>query len=231
MNPQSSSTFSQEPNLESAMVVKFCSQSMIDRFRMSQSTMNLARQDSGEVSNKAENAKRTKIQIVLTHLWFESSVTKVQNVLEACQGVHCLTKNTFFARICKTISTNGHKCLPPFLFSSQKSRCAFNCKISNWFDSILPSGPNNGGTMLQQWKSRGCAFMAFASFCGFAANYFHLSNISVVSFNCLHLSNISFSLFRFLSQMRIYTFQLERKKKSLGLKLKTSYSESIFLLF
>ena len=62
MNPQSSSTFSQEPNLESAMVVKFCSQSMIDRFRMSQSTMNLARQDSGEVINKAENVKRTKIQ-------------------------------------------------------------------------------------------------------------------------------------------------------------------------
>ena len=226
MNPQSSSTFSQEPNLESAMVVKFCSQSMIDRFRMSQSTMNLARQDSGEVSNKAENAKRTKIQIVLTHLWFESSVTKVQNVLGA--GHAFFDKNTFlcvFAKQSPQMDTNI--CHP----TSQKSRCAFNCKISNWFDSILPSGPNNGGTLLQQWKSGRCAFMAFASFCGFAANYFHLSNISVVSFNCLHLSNISFSLFRFLSQMRIYTFQLERKKKSLGLKLKTSYSESIFLIF
>ena len=208
------------------MVVKFCSQSMIARFRMSQSTMNLARQDSGEVSNKAENAKRTKIQIVLTHLWFESSVTKVQNVLGA--GHALFDKNTFlcvFAKQSPQMDTNI--CHP----TSQKSRCAFNCKISNWFDSILPSGPNNGGTMLQQWKSRGCAFMAFASFCGFAANYFHLSNISVVSFNCLHLSNISFSLFRFLSKIKINTFQLERKKKSLGLKLKTSYSESIFLLF
>ena len=142
-----------------------------------------------------------------------------------------MTKTLFlrvFAKQCPQMDT---KCLPPFLFSSQKSRCASNCKISNWCNSILPSGPNNGGTLLQQWKSGRCAFMAFASFCGFAANYFHLSNISVVSFNCLHLSNISFSLFRFLSQMRIYTFQLERKKKSLGLKLKTSYSESIFLLF
>ena len=47
------------------MVVKFCSQSMIDRFRMSQSTMNLARQDSGEVSNKAENVKKQQYKNVL----------------------------------------------------------------------------------------------------------------------------------------------------------------------
>ena len=142
MNPQSSSTFSQVPNLESAMVVKFCSQSMIARFRMSQSTMNLARQDSGEVSNKAENAKRTKIQIVLTHLWFESSVTKVQNVLGA--GHAFFDKNTclcVFAKQSPQMDTNI--CHP----TSQKSWCAFNCKISNWCDSILPSGPNNAATM------------------------------------------------------------------------------------
>ena len=43
----------------------------------------------------------------MTHLWLESSVTKVQNVQGA--GHSLFDKNTFFARICKTMSTNGHK--------------------------------------------------------------------------------------------------------------------------
>ena len=111
MNPQSSSTFSQEPNLESAMVVKFCSQLMIDRFRMSQSTMNLARQDSGEVSNKAENVKRTKIQKRLKigqHKTWPILGLKV--LLRKCkmflgQGIHCLTKALF----CAYLQNNLHK--------------------------------------------------------------------------------------------------------------------------
>ena len=186
------------------MVVQICSQSMIDRFRMSQSTMNLARQDSGEVSNKAENVKRTKIQKRLKigqHKFWPIFGLKV--LLRKCkmflgQGIHCLTKALF----CAYLQNNLHKWtqIIATLLSSQKSQCALNCKISNWCDSILPSGPNNGSALLQQWKSGRCAFMAFASFCGFAVNYFHLSNISVASFNSLHLSNSSFSLFRFLSQ-------------------------------
>ena len=144
------------------------------------------------------------------------------------QGIHCLTKAFF----CAYLQNNLHKWTQIFATLPPKNRDVHSIAKSRTGATLfLPSGPNNNGTLLQQWKSRRCAFMAFASLCGFAANYFHLSNISVVSFNCLHLSNISFSLFRFLSQMKIYTFQLERKKKSLGLKLKTSYSESIFLLF
>ena len=93
------------------MVVKFCSQSMIDRFRMSQSTMNLARQDSGEVINKAENVKRTKIQKRLKigqHKFWPIFGLKV--LLRKCkiylgQGIHCLTKALF----CAYLQNNVHK--------------------------------------------------------------------------------------------------------------------------
>ena len=124
MNPQSSSTFSQEPNLESAMVVKFCSQSMIDRFRMSQSTMNLARQDSGEVSNKAENVKRTKIQKRLKigqHKFWPIFGLKV--LLRKCkmylgQGMHFLTKTLF----CAYLQNNLHKWTQMFATLPPKNR-------------------------------------------------------------------------------------------------------------
>ena len=126
MNPQSSSTFSQEPNLESAMpmVVKCCSQSMIDRFRMSQSTMNLARQDSGEVSNKAENVERTKIQKRLKigqHKFWPIFGLKV--LLRKCkmylgQGMHCLTKTLF----CAYLQNNLHKWTQIFATLPPKNR-------------------------------------------------------------------------------------------------------------
>ena len=106
------------------MVVKFCSQSMIDRFRMSQSTMNLARQDSGEVSNKAENVERTKIQKRLKigqHKFWPIFGLKV--LLRKCkmylgQGMHCLTKTLF----CAYLQNNLHKWTQIFATLPPKNR-------------------------------------------------------------------------------------------------------------
>ena len=107
---------------------------------MSQSTMNLARQDSGEVSNKAENVKRTKIQ---KRLKTGYPIFGLKVLLRMCkmylgQGIHCLTK-TLFLRVftiqCPQMNTNV--CNP----STQKLRYAFNCKFSNWCNSFYHLAP------------------------------------------------------------------------------------------
>ena len=143
------------------------------------------------------------------------------------QGMHCLTK-TLFLRICKTISTNGHKYLPLYLPKIAMCIQLQNLELVRHYFTIWP----------QQWWYH-AATMEERALCiyGFrVVLWFCRQLFSSVKYFCGFLQLFTsfqylFSLFRFLSQLRIYTFQLERKKKSLGLKLKTSYSESIFLLF